>query len=100
MKSAAILSLFLTIVLGIYAIGDYYHNVQSLRQHANVGPAELLNGHLLSPEEAEKKRYEDQEGTDGVIGIVAFVALIGSLILFAQAKKDNKEKMRNPGGHE
>ena len=85
MKLAGFLALALAIVLGIWTVVDYVQNerdksliVQELQHEIRSG------GHAGSDDTREN---DEAERRDGMIGIVAACALIGSVILFSQSKK-------------
>jgi len=85
MKTAAYLTLALAIILAIWAISDYADNERSRQRHVTQAFGNLFDN--SGRDMARINRDEDLETQDGLIGAVAFVALIGSVIMLSQARK-------------
>jgi hypothetical protein len=85
MKTAAYLTLALAIILAIWAISDYADNERSRQRHVTQAFGNLFDN--SGRDMARINRDEDLETQDGLIGVVAFAALIGSVIMFSQARK-------------
>jgi hypothetical protein len=84
MKAAAYLALVLAIILMIWAVPDYIMNARSHRYDlramgSNPGDSSWVY---------EVEKDERGERRDGAAGIVALVALIGSVVMFSQVKKE------------
>ena len=87
MKAGAILSLVLAGVLGLWSAGDFYQNVNH-----EVRWKGMLFGSGSDRAIAIIDRDNDLERQDGLVAIMAWVALIGSVVMFSQNKKANKER--------
>jgi hypothetical protein len=92
MKTAASLTLALAIILAIWAISDYADNERSRQRHVTEAFGNLFDN--SGRDMARINRDEDLETRDGLIGVVAFVALIGSVIMFSQARKKKGKEER------
>ena len=95
MKIAAFLTLALAIILGIWAISDYADNERSRQRHVTEAFGNLFDN--SGRDMARINRDEDLETQDALIGVGAFVALIGSVVLFSQAKKSKSKEARPTG---
>jgi uncharacterized membrane protein len=82
MKAGAVLSLVLAIVLGLWAAADFYQNVNHQARWRG-----MLFGAGSGTAVAEIQRDDDLERQDGLAAIMAWVALIGSVVMFSQSKK-------------
>lgn len=94
MKLAAVLALMLAIVLGIWAVSDYVQNQNERRDDLPLLNDAIGHESEFNSEMAEINRIDGQERYDGVIGIVAIFALIGSSVMFSQSGKNNGNNER------
>jgi hypothetical protein len=93
MKLAGFLSLALAIVLALWATTDWYQNYQE--QQANVRDMHNdIEHHIRSGDSepvdrtmADMQRTDDLIQRDELIGVVAFCALIGAVVMFSQGRK-------------
>jgi len=83
-KAGAYLSLALTIILTLWAVPDYIHNVSAYHSDSE---ALIRNPSDEAFWNHEIENAEDGERRDGELVIVACFALIGSAVMFSQAKK-------------
>ena len=90
MKVGAMLCLSVAIAVGAYAIQDYSTNARNLSVAQYRLPAPYL--------EAQMNGYGERERTEAALGIMAFVLVMGSLVLFTpendQGRTRNSSKVR------
>ena len=84
MKTGAYLALVLTIILTLWAVPDYIHNIGA---HRSDSEALIRNPSDEAFWNHEIEKDEDGERRDGELLIVTCFALIGSAVMFSQAKK-------------
>lgn len=88
MKVAAILCLLLAIGLGIWSGADYYQNYQIDQRHVQGVQYRQSHGAIdPSRDLAELSETDQAESRDGVVALIAFCALIASIVLFSQGRK-------------
>jgi hypothetical protein len=89
MKLAGFLALALAAVLGIWAGTDYARNEHERQYNLEMMKIEIsreLSGHGSSGSALERdKEISAAERYDAVVGIAAFCALIGSIVLFSKS---------------
>lgn len=84
MKAAAILTLAFAIILAIWVVSDWIENVNNEQRHV-----QSAWGSLSDRDMSRVQRDTELERQDCFIGIVAVIALIGSVVMFAKNKKSN-----------
>ena len=82
MKAGAILSLVLAGVLGLWSAADFYQNINH-----EVRWKGMLFGAGSDRAIAIIDRDNDLERQDGFAATIAWIALIGSVVMFSQCKK-------------
>lgn len=80
MKTAAVISFIVAIILGIAAVGNFAQD-HSRRKQA-----------VQSAISADADRYESAEHTDEILGLIALEFLIASLVVFSQAKHQSSSQ--------
>jgi hypothetical protein len=92
MKAAAVLALIVAIVLGIAALGNFIDD-SSRRDRAvksmldNFPSHSSLSNSSFNYYDHEVEEADAAEQRDGIMALVAVTFLIGSLVMFSQAKK-------------
>lgn len=90
MKLAGFLALIVAAVLGIWVATDYIHNEHerqyNVQRMQSEVTRELAGANASDSSFQESKEIASAEQFDGVIGIVACCALIGSVVLFSKSR--------------
>ncbi|MBZ5504521.1 MAG: hypothetical protein LAO78_03440 [Acidobacteriia bacterium] len=82
MKIAAILTLVLALLTGIWVIADYSENERNRSRHGTEALGSLSDYSI-----AQLDRDNDLERQDGFVGVAAIGFLIASLVMFSKTKK-------------
>jgi len=86
MKVAAVLALIVAIVLGIAALGNFIDD-SSQRDRAVNRMASSWSHSSFDRYNQDVDEAEAAEQRDGIMALLAVTFLIGSLVMFSQAKK-------------
>ncbi|MGA7929275.1 MAG: hypothetical protein WCA20_25160 [Candidatus Sulfotelmatobacter sp.] len=87
MKAAAYLARVLAIILMIWAVPDYALNARSHHYDLRAMGRNPADSSWV----CEVEKDEQGERRDGAVGIAALVALISSVVMFSQLKKEKPE---------